>query len=302
MYFFDTLRSAAFCSRPFALSQSYARIKILEVAFSKTGGIIAEEKGSVAVKKAMQLNYKWVILCACFLMCFVTLGFCSGNKSLFLSAITEALGIKRSLFSISDSCRYIATALINLFFAGFILQGLSGTNAAHMKDTGLDAGFVATVLSIGSLALTGTKLLVGFLYDWKGLRFTTAICHSAAVIAMVAMAMLNASASGKILAFGFILLYSLALPLETLVIPLIANDIFGLASYDRALGILLCMNYSGYALGAPLFNLCFDHFGSYTPMLWLCCGIMAAVGVLFQLALRSAGKEKQQLLNEAKTQ
>ena len=61
-------------------------------------------------------RYRWVIVAASFLMVFVCLGFCSSSKSLYLAAITEALGIKRSLFSITDSCRYIATAVVNLFF------------------------------------------------------------------------------------------------------------------------------------------------------------------------------------------
>ena len=55
------------------------------------------------------------VVAACFCMICVCLGFCSSNKSLYLTAITEALGIKRSLFSVSDSCRYVATALVNLF-------------------------------------------------------------------------------------------------------------------------------------------------------------------------------------------
>lgn len=402
----------------------------------------------------------------------MTLGFCSSGKSLFLAAMTEALGIPRSLFSISDSCRYIATALVNLFFgslleklggrkltaigflcliascliyawatqmvlfyiagtllgiglalasttmassivrrwfhkdigkymgivfcangvggalsaqifspiiyragdafgyrdayllnallmllvgilvvvllrerptdapalipaktgkkprgnhwngipfdqvkkrpyfylvaltvfcSGFVLQGLSGMGAAHMKDVGLDAGFVASVLSIGSLALTGTKLLVGFLYDHKGLRVTTGMCYIAAVTALVFMAVLNSSGTGRILAVGYILLYSLALPLETLVVPLIANDLFGMISYDRILGILLCMNYSGYALGAPLFNLCFDRFGSYVPILWICSVIMVAVAVVFQFIINASHKDKQAVLNESTT-
>lgn len=416
------------------------------------------------------IPYKWIILGTCFVMCFMTLGFCSSGKSLFLAAMTEALGIPRSLFSISDSCRYIATALVNLFFGalleklggrkltaigflcliascliyawatqmilfyiagtllgiglalasttmassivrrwfhkdigkymgivfcangvggalsaqifspiiyragdafgyrdaylltallmllagilvvcllrerpkdapavipaktgkkprgshwngisfarakkrpyfyltaltvfccGFVLQGLSGMGAAHMKDVGLDASFVATVLSIGSLALTGTKLLVGFLYDHKGLRVTTGMCYIAAVLALIFMAILNGSGTGRILAVGYILLYSLALPLETLVVPLIANDLFGLASYDRILGILLCMNYSGYALGAPIFNLCFDSFGSYVPILWICSGIIVTVAVIFQFILNASHKDKQAVLNES---
>lgn len=40
---------------------------------------------------------KWLTIGACFLMVFVCLGFCSSSKSIYLAAITEALGIKRSL-------------------------------------------------------------------------------------------------------------------------------------------------------------------------------------------------------------
>ncbi len=42
--------------------------------------------------------------------------------------------------------------------------------AAHMKDVGLDAAFVATVLSTGSLSLAVFKFLTGFMYDRFGQR------------------------------------------------------------------------------------------------------------------------------------
>lgn len=60
--------------------------------------------------------YKWVIAAVSFLMVATSLGFCSGNKSLYLKAITDALGIERRLFSIGDSFRYVTTAILNLFF------------------------------------------------------------------------------------------------------------------------------------------------------------------------------------------
>lgn len=69
----------------------------------------------LTVKK--KLDYKWVIAFACFLLGFFCLGFCSGNRSLYLSAVTEALDIPRSLFSLNDTIRYVTTTLINLFFA-----------------------------------------------------------------------------------------------------------------------------------------------------------------------------------------
>ena len=69
----------------------------------------------ITVKKT--LDYKWVIALACFLLGFFGLGFCSGNKGLYLSAITEALQIPRSLFSLNDTIRYVTNTIVNIFFA-----------------------------------------------------------------------------------------------------------------------------------------------------------------------------------------
>ena len=69
-----------------------------------------------------KIDYKWIITIACFLMIFTCLGFCSSNKGLYLAAITKALGIKRSLFSINDSCRYVTSAVINMFFGSLVTR------------------------------------------------------------------------------------------------------------------------------------------------------------------------------------
>ena len=56
-----------------------------------------------------QTCIKIAVMAACFSMIFVCLGFCSSNKSIYLSAITQALGIKRSLFSINDRSKNYKT-------------------------------------------------------------------------------------------------------------------------------------------------------------------------------------------------
>lgn len=405
-----------------------------------------------------KFDYKWMILGICFLMTFVCLGFCSSNKGLYLTAITEALGIKRSLFSINDSCRFVASAVINLFFGalverfgfrkmtafgfvsliastliyayatdifvfyiggallgiglafttttmascvirrwfkkdigkytgivfaangiggavaaqiaspmineegnpfgyrtsylvvalillvvgvlavvllrerpqndtaplpiekkkkvsenmwygihyttakkrpyfylsavmvlltGFILQGITGVYAAHMKDVGLNAGYIATVVSVFSLSLTASKLVVGALYDRFGLRLVLILCQGSTVLAFMAMIFLDTSIFGMILAMVFAVFYALALPLETLVIPLIVNDMFGVASYDKILGIFCAMNYTGYALGAPIVNLCYDVFGSYKPILLTFSLLLIPISVVFQFGIRA---------------
>ena len=72
-------------------------------------------------QKRKRLDYKWIIVALCFLMMFTCLGFCSSNKSLYTFALTEALGIPRSVFSINDSFRFITTAIVNIFF-GVLVQ------------------------------------------------------------------------------------------------------------------------------------------------------------------------------------
>ena len=418
-----------------------------------------------------RFDYKWVILAMAFLMVFVCLGFCSANKGLYLGAITEALDIERGLFSINDSCRFVATAIINLFFGalvgkfgirkmlifgfasligsmtiyatannifvfyiggtllgvgltfttttmastvvrrwfkkdigkytgivfaangiggalaaqivtpiiesgtfgyrkayivvaclltvigtliaifireqpkgeaapaaapakkkargsawvgieykqvskmtyfylagvivfitGFALQGINGAFAAHLKDIGLSPEFVATVSSVYSLSLTGTKLLVGALYDRFGLRVVMLICQTSAVLAFISLALLTASlvagsyTLAMILAFAFGFLYATALPLETLVIPLIVNDLFGSVSFDKVLGLMMAMNYTGYALGGPVVNLCFDKFGTYAPALFVLAGITIVALFVFQFVINSAYKQKDKII------
>ena len=394
-------------------------------------------------------------------MVFIALGFCSSNKSLYLSAITEALDIRRSLFSINDSCRFLATATINLFFGslvarfgvkkliacgfccliastliyatatniytfyvggtllgiglafstttmvgcvvrrmfkensgkimgaalaanglggalaaqivtpiifeegnvfgyqnayklvavilavtavivlvlirekpsdgpaevkkkkargqgwigidyvtarkkpyfyfsvlaifmtGLVLQGVNGISGAHMKDVGLDPAYVATVLSVHSLALTGFKFLTGFMYDKFGMRKTAMVCDITAILVTLVLGFLTNSTIGMIMAMVYGFFSSLALPLETVMLPLFAIDLFGNKSYDKMLGIFTAFNTAGYALGSPLVNWCYDLCGSYKPMLLIYGGIMVLITIGFQFILNAAKKERE---------
>jgi len=416
-------------------------------------------------------DYTYVIVGCMFLMIFVTLGFCSSSRSLYLSPITEALGIKRSLFSIGDSLRYISTAVVNIFFGallqkfgtrkllgagflsliitmlcysfaenvvgfyvggvflglglawttttmigsivsrwckgnrgtvmgmvlaangvgsalatqivtpiiyeagnpfgyrnaykliavilavtgviilslyrekptengeksavktkkksrgvswtgvsmaearqksyfylalgcifatGLVLQGITSVAAAHMKDVGLEAAYVATVLSVHSLALSGFKFLMGFLYDRLGLRTTMTICDVASLIVMVLLASITASPLGKVLAIAYGVLSSAALPLETIMLPLYAGDLFGEKEFNKFLGLVVSINTAGYALGSPIFNAVFDKTGSYDSIFFVCAGIMATVTVVTQIVITSAQKERKKLMEAEK--
>lgn len=420
------------------------------------------EKNIIQQPEKKRFEYKWIILVLCILMNFVCLGFCSSNKGMYLTAITEAWGIPRSLFSINDSFRFIASAVVNLFFgamifkwgirrmvaAGFIctvasmltyafaknvlvfymggtlmgiglaftttsmtgcivrrwfhkdigrytgivfasngvgaalaaqiaqpiidtgtygyqksyllvaaivtvvgvlvvallrekpnteppvvaggkkkrgiswrglefpqlrkkryfylaaatvllfgvcLQGMNSSYMAHLKDVGMSSDFRAMVQSLFMLFLTATKLIVGWMYDRFGLPVVMVVCPIAAVVAFLVLTLVaGASLTAMTLALIFCVLYALALPLETLVVPLIVNDLFGSVSYEKMLGIFSAINYTGYALGSPLINLTYDVFGTYNYALLVCAAVMLCGCIAFRFALKEVVKIRQQ--------
>ena len=413
-----------------------------------------------------KLDYKWVVIGLCFLMVFITLGFCSSNKGFYLDAITKALNVERSLFSIGDSIRFITTAVVSLFFGtlvnkfgtkkliisgficlissmtmyslgdsliwfylgncllgvglswtttsmvgcivnkwckekkgtimgavlaanglggalaiqivgpiissgtwgyrtaytlvaaillftallflflfrenpknyqqteiivekkkgrgaswsgiefskakkklffylasfsilmtGLVLQAINGVAITHMKDVGLDLSFVALISSVHSLTLTGFKLFTGVLYDKFGLRITTIICDVTAVIVMIAIALVTNSPLGMALAMFYGAFSSLALPLETVMIPIIASDMFGEKSFNQIMGIFTALNYVGFAVGSPLANWVFDVFGTYQPIFVISSVIMVFVVVIFQVSITMATKNRKNILS-----
>lgn len=404
--------------------------------------------------------YKWCVAAACFLMIFLGMGFCSSNKSLYLGAITEALNIPRSMFSLQDTLRFAVTAVVNMLFGtlvvkfgpkimaavgflgfmgyvtisiyaehvawfyvagcllgvatsfcstamvsymvnlwfpekrgtvsgaimcanglggalaaqiispmiaaepfgyrdaytfalimtvitgvivvalmakpegakggvakkkargamwvgitckqalgkpyfyiaivcvfltGMALQGIHGIAAVHMKDTGMDPAFVATVLSVASLVLTGSKFISGFGYDKLGLRKTLAICQCCGMLAFVCLALCGAGKMGQTLAMAYGVLSSLALPLETVMIPLIAADLFGEKEFSKLLGFFVAANYGGYAVGGFIYNLVFDLTGSYVSVLLITAAMMLAIIIAFQFVIAAANKIRDQV-------
>lgn len=75
-----------------------------------------------SIEKKKRSGSLAVIVFCCFMMTFTGLGFCSSPKQLFLKAITEAHGMERSLFSFNDTARYLAAAVMNLFFGKMVAK------------------------------------------------------------------------------------------------------------------------------------------------------------------------------------
>lgn len=197
---------------------------------------------------------------------------------------------------------YFYGACVCIFLTGLCLQGVGGCKAPHMQDVGLDLTFIASVGTVSSLLLTTSKFLNGFLYDRIGLRWTITIDCASSVIFMAMLYFINNSLLGMVLCVLITIFYAIALPLETVMIPIYANDLFGDKSYAKILGIFSAINQAGYALGGIIINSIFDAFGSYKIAIVLCGIIMIAVVVFLQFIISSANKVKNQVMLELEQQ
>ena len=191
---------------------------------------------------------------------------------------------------------YLYLAALVILLTGITLQGIGSITSAYMLDLGITPQFVAITATVGSITLTCSKIIVGTTYDKKGLRFTLLICQIATVSTFVLKALLTNSPAGRVIAIIATILSASAQPLETVMLPLMANDLFGRAGYTKVLGLFMSMNAIGLCLGSPIGNLFFTLFGTYLPAMWLFAGLMVVVLIISQFMITSAYKEKNRIL------
>lgn len=119
------------------------------------------------------------------------------------------------------------------------------------------------------------------------------ICNGAAVAAFLMLSFVSPEGPGKILAMGYGVFSSFALPLETVMIPLVVTELFGSVSFAKLLGIYVSVNTAGFAIGTPIANLVFDLCGTYFPFLLALAAVMLVVCAVFQtLLVKLNGKIK----------
>ena len=191
---------------------------------------------------------------------------------------------------------YFYGTLAFIFMTGFILQGMVGIIKPCMSDVGLPKEYVTNLISLQSLTLVAFKFATGFIYDKMGLRFTSAVCSGAAMIVLVSFIFIDNSEMGKLLAITYPALFSLALPLETIMLPIYASDLFGEKSYSKMIGIFTAASTAGYACGSPVANLCFDLTGSYRISFIISAILMALTVILMNVVITVSNKNKKWII------
>jgi len=201
-------------------------------------------------------------------------------------------------FAVAIKKPYFYLSLLNMFLIGMALQGLNGISLPHMYDIGIDVGFVATISSTSSILLMITKFSTGFMYDRLGLRISVNICLFCSFISTIGLILITNTPIGYVIAFIRGIFSSVALPLETVMLPLFAMELFGNKEYEKFVGFFAAASTAGFAIGSPLGNICFDILGSYNLAFYLFAAMLIFVTITMQFVL-SAAKRDRKIIEES---
>lgn len=195
-------------------------------------------------------------------------------------------------FEMSDLKKkgFFYVAAVCVFITGFVLNSFNGNAKPHMYDVGFTQNYVIMVFGAHSLVLTLSKILAGISFDKFGIRFTFGYCSVAAIVSLYALYSLTIDST--IAPWIYSIISSVALPLETIMIPLLVAEMFGKKCYSKIMGYFLGLNTLGYALGAIVVNKCFDLFGSYKGIFGVLGVILTINLIVIQFAFIIAKKER----------
>ena len=98
------------------------------------------------------------------------------------------------------------------------------------------------------------------------------------------------------LASAFQILVSFALPVNTVMLPLYAADMFGEKSYVKIMGMFVAACTTGYAVGTPFTNLIFDLTGTYRNVSIVYGFVLLGVATVFQIILTKTNKIKAEII------
>ena len=186
---------------------------------------------------------------------------------------------------------YLIVALGCVFLTGLIVQSTATIADPHFKDNGIPLALITTVLSIFSISMSVTKFSTGLIYDRAGLRVSTTICYTAGMIALPSLLFVANSSLGIGLGVVYAIFMAVALPLQTVMLPIIVRELFGEESFDNALGIFVGVNTAGYAL-TPIADFIFDSTGSYDLWISICIALFFAIAVAMNIVITLSKRDR----------
>jgi hypothetical protein len=118
------------------------------------------------------------------------------------------------------------------------------------------------------------------------------ISYFSAFLALICILLISDTAFGHIIAAVRPLFSSIALPLETVMIAVFANELFGSKSFGKVVGMFSAATTAGFALASPFSQLWHLLFGDYNFAMAAFAVFMIFVTVTMHVVVRLAGRDR----------
>jgi len=178
--------------------------------------------------------------------------------------------------------------LLGIILSAFALYMSFNVVRNYFLDCGFSVAEATGLYSLMSLLLSLTKFLAGVCCDKWGARRVNILCLICSVVSLVLLAVMQNFAMAAVA----IVVYTVALPILTIMGPLVASEVIGYRGQAQYTGILVAMVSVANLFGNYLTNWFYDHYQSYRPSFMLAAVLSAGAILLFLVLYRMADKQK----------
>jgi MFS family permease len=174
-----------------------------------------------------------------------------------------------------------------LFAIGFCNLGMqNNVTICLTSEYGQDAAFAANVFSIVMGVQILGKILLGAIYDKKGVKFGS--IYNMILYILVVVTLLASTNATIALVFGA--LFGLLCSQTTVTPPYLTALIVGRRNYPSIFGMLSLFYGIGCALGPVVAAQVFDKTGSYEPA-WIAFAVIAVLSTIASIGASKKHKE-----------
>ena len=186
--------------------------------------------------------------------------------------------------------------IVCAFLSCFCVLATQYILVPYFKDCGMPETRASKIYGTMMLFLTGMKLVMGALCDAIGPKRVMMIAHGGCALGLILVMVLPQTDMAMI---GALLIYALALPLATMMFPLLSMDLFGYQAQSQYIGVIMSMGSACGIVSSPLANLVRDTVGTYRPVFWFCAILSIAMMGLYGVLYGMVAKDRKKL--EAET-
>lgn len=178
--------------------------------------------------------------------------------------------------------RQIAPFAIFAFCLGLVTCGISTSVVVRVSDLGYNIKYAASLSSICFGFMAAGKILLGHLYDRKGIRTGTYISLIFVVLGLFGLIF------GKHQVFHLLIVMGTTLgsPIATVSYPIISREIYGYDRYLAVNGVINAASFLGVAFCPIIMNGLFDKYATYNPAYFIMIISTALALWMFNIAYK----------------